>query len=653
MANPYVYLDQLSTIETFELLTTAAKLYQGKYLDEIKILLPAVIPFQYITMEVPDPYSTSAANTETFESKKTFETLVRVFKEISGRSEAVNLPPGNETRFPLLEGITWLILKGIDEQEEQNNDHGDQYLLATRPLPGEAVETLFKTLNFHATSLRVASIDASETHPNHSRYFFHLKDDHQRKSSFAGFAAGELSEDLAALIEWPAKEADTVGTVEFFYLGKLPFYKQEHFTARKVQWASFNYMELKESRRGLERLQQAVKDAKASIGYRLELRTTRHMERSNLERLNEQKARIEYNLAYLSSLELPRPVLMRFTLAQLPALAAAIRGFPMKVIREGGIKYGFQATAKEPTGFHFLLFNPRDATRIEPDPLILFQEANMPHMRFLLDPFWARYYFEGGGDALVFVPEGCSLFPPIHDWERGNMDCHLREMMEHWFKKELKEEPIPDRPIYIFDGQTEPDTTIEISILDQDRMEPLHTRLAWLNDNLLLHHTLDQEGRIKEMAQDISWITLAETLRTEAEAAKQTFSAAALEAGQHIAETTTEMTEVLGGEIERVIKETFRTTEKIKIIDTFVGQWDTILSEMEELLEEARKNRQKTSVEFEDAKNEFWRMEQQIEWELNTSEKRRREMDQKITEELRNLKITRKQLLKKLRSFKF
>jgi hypothetical protein len=312
----------------------------------------------------------------------------------------------------------------------------------------------------------------------------------------------------------------------------------------------------------------------------------------------------------------------------------------------------------EPTGFHFLLIDPADAARVELDPLPLFRNLETPHTRFHLDPFWAHHYFDeaktGTGDksVWVFVPEGCALFPSIHNWNRGGMDRFLRETMEQWFHDRLKGETIPARPVYIFDGEPRPNAPIRISVLDRDRFEPLHTRLGWINDNLAVHHTLETEGLVTELTKDITWGELAQKIKTNMEKTRREFSDAAQAASNGIARTTTDLTRVLTNEIDRLVKETFRMTQKIRKIDERLREWDEVLADMEDILLDVRQWRQEASSQKGEAKNEFWRLEQDVEQEMKYSEKRRQELEEKINSEILKMQDTSRRLKQRLKKIK-
>jgi len=710
-AHSYSYLDQLTPEEVFQLLAGAAKKSRGEYLDRIDILFPGTAPFKFVTLEVPEPQESKGADREP-ESEVFFE-LIEAFKEMTGRRERFT-NPGGESKG-LLEGIARLLLKSTGEADETPADTGDnEYLVVSKSINSKIAENIFKNLSFHATSTRVSSVNDKE---GGNRYIFHLKNDPQRKSSFSSLEAGgffdpricrvlkgyrienriiffpagirpgegklsafvrflesapvlfgmnekrENTGPLAALVQWPSADETTGKTqketadeidLEFLYLGELKFYKQELFTERKVSLARFEYLHLQESKQGLERLAEEIGKAGADVGYRLELRPTQYLEKNRLERLLDRKARLDHNIAYLQSITVPQPVLLRFTHRNLNALASWIRSFPIHILHDGRLKYGFQATAEEPSGFHFILIDLRETSGDQLDilPLLQNRDIDITHIRFRLDPFWARHYFEAGGESLLFVPMGRAVFPPIHGWERGNMDRFLRETMDHWFHQRLKGRGIPAKPIYIFDGEPESKEPVKISILDQERMEPLHMKLGWINDNLMLSHNLEREGLISQMAKDTAWNEMSQKMKTEAEKSGEAYTETAREVSRQMAQTTNEMTRVLTNEIDRVVKETFRMTQKIKKMNQRMIEWDKVISDMDEVLKDVRQQQQEISFREGNAKNSFWRLEQQIVSEIQASERRRKDLEERIDMEIANMQKTARNLKYRLKRIK-
>ncbi len=82
----------------------------------------------------------------------------------------------------------------------------------------------------------------------------------------------------------------------------------------------------------------------------------------------------------------PRPQLLRFTQAGLPALADALGSYPQPVIRDGLMQYAFQSTKRHPNGLHYLLIDPK-AVKSELNPLSLLSSVNGDTVRFHLDTF--------------------------------------------------------------------------------------------------------------------------------------------------------------------------------------------------------------------------------------------------------------------------
>jgi len=701
----YSYLDQLSASEIFQILAEAAEEGQGEFLDGIRVVFTGDPPYNYAALEVPDPY---ASQQQPIPANRldVYRKLVEAFKRLTQRGERYT-SPGDES-FPLLEGVARLLLKSTNEALDRVLNGTDESLAVSRPISDRQAEQLFRAVSFHSTSTRVSSWEVPGGSLPLNRYIFHIKDDPQRKSAFRSLAVSGVLENcvvlkgfevtgryvfleqdaqpgekklerfchfldkarfllgrkdlressplLAAVFQWPGEE----GGLEFLYLGDMRFFRQEKLTQRKVKRVEFSFMDLKESRENLERLGETIRQAEPYIGYKLELRPTRHLEKNDLKRLNDQKARIEYNLAYLQSIARPRPLLMRFNNRQIPALAAQIRSFPIQAIYEGTILYGFQATPGEPTGYHFIMVYPSRQPREELDPYLLWKDLDSPHTRFHLDPFWARYYFDastvgtasGAGNALVFVPEGSALFPSIHNWTTGNMDQFLDETMRTWFQDRLKGETIPARPVYIFDGDSHPHSPIYISILDQDKLEPLHTRLGWINDHLIIHHTLENDEILKDMANEMALTRLSQEVKSRAEQARKEFSDAALSAGRYMSQTTSEMTQALTYEIDRVVNETFRLTQKIRKLDERLRQWDMVVADMEDMLQETQELQKDTSRQLREARTEFQRLQQEIEMELNFSESRKKELEEKLASEVVSMQASARRIKQRMKGLK-
>jgi hypothetical protein len=225
--------------------------------------------------------------------------------------------------------------------------------------------------------------------------------------------------------------------------------------------------------------------------------------------------------------------------------------------------------------------------------------------------------------------------------------------MSRWFREDLKGKSIPTRSIYIFDGEPRPDEPIQVLVLDQDSMAPLHTKLAWINDNLILQNVVENDSGIAEIAKDITWGKLAETIKEQQEEIQKDFNGTAAAAGKYMADTANAMTYILTNQIDKIVKDTFRMTEKIKHIDKSLVEWEQVLAQMEEMSNQIRRQKQETTHQVARTQNEFWKMEQQIQSQLIGSEKRRKELEKKVEDEIKKIKTTTQQIRSRLKSLKF
>ncbi|MCP4214607.1 MAG: hypothetical protein GY765_08115 [bacterium] len=699
-SHPAFYLDELYPVEIFNILLTAATKYYGRFLNEIRVIIPENSIYGTLAVLVlPDVFADkSAANRERIQ---VYHTVVQAYRELKNREPHQGGTPPAGKLVTLLEGLSRLLLAPAHMTSEAPSPvESDEYMVVGRDMQREEIVSMINTLSLHATNTRVAGVQMARG----KRYFFYLKDDHQRRSSFLSFAAGEglrgklllkgfksgdlvvfLPADcepgavqldyfcrflqtapllfrktlekvkkgvLAAVSRWPRPSqegaADKGHDIEFLYFAGLKFYNQTVFQKPATDYATFQYLDLQSGEMSLEVLEKEIQSTTSDIGYRLELRPTRHLEVTKADRLYEEKARVEYQLAYLESITRPVPVLYRFTQKQLPALADIVRSFPLKVLRDGNLKYAFQATQSDPAGLHFVLVESAEVVMNNLDPLPLWEDLDVRPMRFRLDPFWARYYHDQGGNAMVFVPEGCSLFPPIHDWDKRSMDTYLGETVKQWFRGRMEGVTIPEYPLYLFDGNAEPQAEIQVSLLDRMGFRPLHTRLGWLNDNLTVVQAVGAEELISQMAEGLTWEQLYGMLMKDAEATKVEFEETALMAGKRVADTVHEMTETLTEEVNRVMENTFKMAVKVKALDGRLKEWEGVCTGMEALLDEVNGKQERTLLSTVKATNEFHTMVKQIDHEIIASNKARLDVEKQIDAEINHLKETYKKLREKL-----
>jgi hypothetical protein len=149
------------------------------------------------------------------------------------------------------------------------------------------------------------------------------------------------------------------------------------------------------------------------------------------------------------------------------------------------VSYAFQATDREPTGFHYLLVQP-EAVRTLPDPLVRYEAR--PRMRFWLDPSWGRRYHDReGNQGYVFVPDRMALFPSLHTWSAKDMDAHLGGVLAKPALESLGETPLAGRSyFYVFDAVEGNEGSLEVTVLAASAFQPVGRVFHWLSDNLVV-----------------------------------------------------------------------------------------------------------------------------------------------------------------------
>lgn len=700
------YLDRLSPTQALQVLAEAAAETDGNYLDAVTLQISHGPFGPEVTLVVPDVRVERGRRKEREARQQALDVIINAYEKIKSRKPRRGPAAGNS--IPLSKGVAWLLLNsGNSPNEEPAPEMEGEYLIIGRGMDLNRVARIFEDLRFHTTHTHIA---AAETKAGKTLYLFHVLDDQQRRSSFLSAVAGdafsgcsiltcfsskagsvflpeEIKPDtqklspgrqgltyfcrflqaapslfrpggvkadhslLAAIDQWPLpdKGSEEPARLEFemVYLADLTFHSQIKLTPDAAYYADFEVYDLTATETALPQLREAIEEAEPHVGYRLELRPTRHREPIETERirLREQQIELEYKLAYLDSVVQPRPTLLRFTQKQLPALADVIRSFPERIIREGILKYGFQATDSDPAGLHFIFVEPQHATMTELDPLLRWQDLDDRPIRFWLDPYWARYYHDQGNECLVFVPQGTALFPSMHAWDVGSMDHYMRAIMGHWFHGHHGVADIPAKPIYIFDGEAHPDAQIQISVLDQAKLQPLQTQLGWLNDNLIIMDAaIGVEAFIQEMAREVTRRDLARCIEREASAAEKTFAATAKRTSDRIAAKTIELTKVITEKINRIIEETVKTTAEIRQLDQRLQKQKAIRTDMDKVSNRVDKLTKQTRKQSKDVKGFTKSLEEEVKSALVAAEKSRKRIYEQVSTEIEKLRRTRDEL---------
>ncbi|MDJ0840373.1 MAG: hypothetical protein QNK37_27935 [Acidobacteriota bacterium] len=703
MAEQYIIMDQLAPDVALQLLAEActqgmASWLQGMTIDAVQSAFgntaSLVIPESVDTRLVPDAK----------EHRHHLDRLANRYRELTGGEprrgpEAGGMDPAS--------GLVWLILNSEAGDEDFETVARGEFLLVVRDMSTEEVAELFEDLRFHATHTRVAGGE----YAGGTAYIFHMRDDAERLSSLQSLIAGDrvpsarlltcrrvnelalflppdchagetaldafcrillampqllqvtgdiVNQGLFTAIDPQLDQDGAVSGYEILYLGRLAFQSQSLLAPEAPDTTRVHFRTMVNSDAALSNLRSALGRVQPRIGYSLELRRTRFEEAAEIERtrLLERQAELDYRIAYLDSISMPRPKLLRFSQQQLPALADVVRGFPMKVLREGYPLYGFQShpnvTGGEPkaeagAGYHYIMVEPEDTVFNEMDPLPLWEHLEGGAMRFQLDPFWARYYHGQGNECLIFVPEGCALFPTMHGWDVESMDTYMRETMDSWFAGRGETVAVPEKPIYIFDGAPEAGAPIHITVLDRKALAPLRARLGWINDHLSVADAMGLEKFVREMASDVTRSRMIRGLKADAQLARIKFDELLQETNQHVAERLDELTSVITEEFNHLVAETHQTTVKIKEYHDYLEQLTVLKEETRETAERGRELLDETEDQRQEVARYLIRLEEQVERELSHAYKVRRAMIGKVARTIRELGTTHQELKEQLK----
>lgn len=431
--------------------------------------------------------------------------------------------------------------------------------------------------------------------------------------SFALAAKGlwEPSEHEVANGPLAAIDRGVDNVLRVLYLGRLRWLNELDLSpdARRVESAEI--VSLTDSRKAMENLRHAIEEVDDRIGYRLELRPTRYRNLSAAQRqqLELRRIEIENQLAYIDSLSKPRLRLLRFEQEQLPALADLLRSLDVRLLRDGSIRYAFQASEPRrqeredgadffPHGVHYLLVGS-EVSQSQLSRLSWWAEADAQPMSYWLDPFWARYYHRYENECLIFTPEKTLLYPLMHSWHETefddeaareyarqhaiSMDVYMRELISEEFTGERGSFGVPDLPIYLFSGATGRDAMLSLWVLDKAKFEPLVAKLGWINDNLALLDPARVEGFIEGMADAEKRESLAARLEGRARSAEQALTTTSLAVGATFQDMLTGIPTVLTETFEKLIADAVALTGDAHALNERLEAMRTLYAEMEQL----------------------------------------------------------------------
>lgn len=586
----------------------------------------------YATAVLPDPHVRIGSQSERQNRLDVFERLKTAAAAAMGRAvddETVSLDleaPGIVGAFAAAPRL--LLESGRPGSGRGAEPVSGEALILVPAADEDAAWTVFDQLNFHATAVRVTAATPAGGGRAEALFLFHVRDDETRISSFQGVCHSGLLDGTPVLEGYamgrqtiflpPGTAPDGRALAAFFqvlasslsipsgaegpvlalsavrtdgesrigiyslhrlrYRDKTAFWRPEPADVVRIH-------DLADSSHMADTLAERIRSVSPLVGYELELRQGYPGPGAEMDLLRVQEKIAYYTelAAYLAGLARPQPILMRFAERDLPALADALRRFPLRDIDDGRLRYAFQATGLD-DGVHYLLVAPEETAPSSSLPEEFWRGLlGAGPMVFRVDPFFARFYDSARPRSCVFVPEGETLFPPLHSWEQADIDGYLRSTLSGWFHGEAGAQAIPAEPFYLFRHGGKGQVVAEV--LDAAAFVPVRRRIGWLNRNLELRHRLDVEGFIASLADKAGRAALADRVTADETAALDAFAAAAQRAERHTAGQLEQLLDLLAEEAGAAAAQAVSTGE---ILDRLYGDLSTIDAAVAELAERTR-----------------------------------------------------------------
>jgi hypothetical protein len=484
----------------------------------------------------------------------------------------------------------------------------------------------------------------------------------------------------AQMVEWNEQR------YTLLYLPSLRFTEQYEVAEPASDYADVQLVSLKNSTDlGKEALSEAIREADPAVGYRLRLRRTRlalypydqDPDLADIEevRLIEHINSLEHQLAYVRSSRIPKPVLLRFTQAQLPALADFLRDMIPSLLEDSQpydqpdslpLRYAFEARPTFPYGYHYLLVNPYTATEIDYAHLASWRkEEDGAEMRFWLDPFWSAYAPRMDGHCYVFVPYGMMLFPSLHSWEIDDLDIFLRKTLQAWLGDQNQTE-MPVTPLYVFDtadeshGYAPGGKDVRVSVLDQKQFGSLSVKLPWLNANLILH---------TEMTSPVFWEELYAYISDAADTKMQTqlrsqkmkaaietqvnFEREAKQVKDEVTRSVQELANSISMQLERIAKESAAAASDARKLNRDLQRVRKDYDHMLSLLEGIRDKQESAQKDAQKLQGNAAQVNAEVEKAVADAERVMNHMETMVSRKLKKLDTVEREQRQRLSQIRF
>jgi len=441
---------------------------------------------------------------------------------------------------------------------------------------------------------------------------------------------------------------------ELLYLAGLQFLSDSMILSDPNQ-LNLEVIALKTDPRYTQKLRKVIEGRAGKNGYRIQLRRanyshsmTQDQHKIEYARLKSERSRVHDRLAQMDGLKQLHPILLRFSLNRTAVLMDTLASYrPQDLDRlfycfyEGISKKGVRTDA-----YHYL-YVPPDVDRQLTDMLVTHDAQPDNPISFWLDPYWAGAYHDQCLSE-VYVPQGLLFSPPLHSWDRTDMDAYLRERFHSVNLPEGK------RLLYVFHESSYqlPDAKVIASVLDFDAFRSLGDTnvVGWINDNLILL------SQLSTMQQDIS--TIADQTRREQFAAMITQSATeamneatrAQNLAQHtMQQHTDDMMLAIESEFNNNINTTRHAIEKARNLNQRLVDVESLYETTDRRLTETDRAIESTRKLVDEVTKRVSRLRKDVEQTIQQAQITRNEQHDKVETEIDRVQAKYRELVKEIR----
>jgi hypothetical protein len=481
------------------------------------------------------------------------------------------------------------------------------------------------------------------------------------------------SELLVVILPQDASLKSADGGWRLIDLRSLRFQNQSQLVFREDDFTRVKVVTLKSAPEYTgDTLRLAIQRATPPSGHSLRLRHT-HLRllytqtfnltetEIELHEINDQINNLVYRRALIESVGQSKPLLLRFTQQQLPALADYLGTIRSKGLANGSLKYAYHATDLNPNGYHYLWISPE--LLADSEITRLFNHPNLGEKRiFWLDPFWGRYYPEDvNKGCYVFVPFEMTLFPTMHGWgDEEDMASYLSGVIREWGSQAGISAPIPDQPIYVFDLVEKRekgaglDQKIHILVLDRTAFDSIQVNLPWINDCLVLHQELiNAQSTISTRADAKTQEQLAHTALKRGEELRQQVIETAGQIQQQVNAVLTELTHAFVLQFNQLDQDTRTAVNQARVLNQRLKDTMEEYKKLDEFLRMVEDTRKKIKSEADRKMSETEKLQSQVVEATIQAADAQSKMKEKTARTIQELTDEEAALRKRLDNFRF